>query len=200
MKVVCLDFEGVLIPDIWPVVAKELNISDLEVTTRDIADYCELMDYRVNVCHEYGVTLQKIQNIIQTLRPLDGAFELVQWIRNYCQFIILSDTFYEFVPYFLEALNFPALFCHTISYNKNSRKLDYRLRQHDQKRHAILALQSLNFEVFASGDSYNDTSMMEVADAACFFDAAPKVYQEFSHFENAKNYEELKLKIQDFLN
>ena len=196
MNIVCLDFEGVLIPDIWPIVAQKLQIPDLLLTTRDIADYSQLMDQRVEICHKNNITLKIIQDIVQTLKPLPDALDFVSWVKNHYQLIILSDTFYEFVNPLVQQLDFPTLFCHTIAYNMQTKKLKYTLRQKDQKRHAVLALKNLNFQTFASGDSYNDTSMMSVADGACFFNATEKVHQEFSQYTNAQNYEQLKEKIQ----
>jgi phosphoserine/homoserine phosphotransferase len=196
MKVVCLDFEGVLIPDVWPYIAKRSDISDLLVTTRDMKDYRELMDHRVHVCKENNLTLETIQGYIQELEPLEGALEMVQWIRSRYQFVILSDTFYEFAGHFVEALDYPSLFCHTIQYNQTKQQLEYALRQENQKQHAVKALQSLNFKVFASGDSYNDITMIEQADSGALFQAPEGVVKDYPQYQNLPDYEAMKKAIE----
>ncbi len=192
MKVVCLDFEGVLVPDIWPFVAQNTNVKELNITTRDVKDYRELMQKRVEICKANNIDLKKIVSVIEGLQPLDGALEFVEWIKSSYQFIILSDTFYEFVPHFMKLFGYPSLFCHSIQYNYQKSELEFFLRQDNQKQKAVEALKSLNFKVYAAGDSYNDVTMLHKADAANLFCAPKNVSDEFPQYKNLQNYEEMK--------
>lgn len=166
--VVCLDLEGVLVPEIWIAVAERTGIDALRLTTRDIADYDELMRHRLRVLDEHSLRLSDIQEVIATLRPLDGAVELLTQLRQTHQVIILSDTFEEFAKPLMAQLNWPTLFCHSLKVT-DDRIVDYTLRLPDQKRRSVEALQGLNFTVFAGGDSFNDLSMIAQADHGVLF-------------------------------
>jgi len=198
MLVVCLDFEGVLIPEIWPHIAKRTGVAALNLTTRDVKDYRELMEKRVAICKENHITLKDIQEYISELPLMEGALEFCNWIREKYQLIILSDTFYSFVPHFIAQLNNPTLFCHTIEYQESLGSLVFHLRQDNQKQKAVEALRSLNFSVFASGDSYNDTTMLGAANCACLFRAPVQVIKEFSQYPHCTQYQELKNHIESF--
>ncbi|MBF0432768.1 MAG: bifunctional phosphoserine phosphatase/homoserine phosphotransferase ThrH [Fibrobacteria bacterium] len=200
MNIVCLDFEGVLVPDIWPHVAQRSGVDDLKLTTRDVKDYTALMNRRVEICHTNGITLKQIQTWIAELNALDGALEFVSWIQERYQLILLSDTFYEFVPHFMAYFNYPALFCHSISYNESTGYIEFHLRQDNQKAQAVKALKALNFNIFASGDSYNDITMLQEANSACFFGAPDTVLTDFPEYDNLKTYDELRQKIELFFN
>ncbi len=191
MQLACLDLEGVLVPEVWINVAKVTGIKELMLTTRDIADYDELMQGRLRILDEHGLGLSDIQQVISTLEPLDGAREFLDWLRNRYQVIILSDTFYEFADPLMEKLGRPTLFCHYLQV-VDDRITGYRLRQDDQKRRAVEALQSLNFSVIASGDSYNDTSMLGQADAGILFCPPDNVIAEFPQFPVARNYDQMR--------
>lgn len=195
MKIVCLDMEGVLTPEIWIHVATRTAIEELKLTTRDVKDYRELMDRRVEICHRHGVTLKKIQECIAELDVFEGAREFLDWIRARWQLVILSDTFYAFAGHFMEQLGRPTLFCHDIAYDEAARKLQYHIRQENSKGEAVRALRGLNFRVVAAGDSYNDVHMLKEAHAATFFLAPDNVKTDFPQYGNLKTYAELK----DFL-
>ena len=192
MKVVCLDMEGVLTPEIWHHVADRSQIKELNLTTRDVKDYRELMDRRVEVCRNHQVTLQTIQGFISELEVFEGAREFLEWIRERYQLVILSDTFEEFAGHFMKLLGRPTLFCHNISYNPGRGRLEYFLRQENAKAKAVGALRSLNMKVLAAGDSYNDIHMLKEANKATFFRAPLSINQEFPEFGNLQTYEELK--------
>ncbi len=192
MKVVCLDLEGVLIPEIWHHVRDRTGIPELKLTTRDVKDYSELMHMRIEVCHRHGITLERIQEFIAELPLLEGAREFTDWVRERYQLVILSDTFYEFAGHFMRLLGWPTLFCHTIAYNARTGKLEFRLRQEAAKAEAVKALRALNFRVVAAGDSYNDIHMLREAHAASFFLAPDSITQEFPEYGNIKTYEGLK--------
>ena len=169
MKITCLDFEGVLIPEIWIGLAERTGIEELRLTTRDIADYDELMRYRLKICGEKNLRIQDIHEVVDQMDPLDGAIDFLHWLRTKCEVIILSDTFREFVSPLLNKLSQPTIFCHTLQIDQAGKITDYLLRQQDQKRRAVNALKDLNFQVLAAGDSYNDISMLQSAHHGIFF-------------------------------
>jgi phosphoserine/homoserine phosphotransferase len=191
MKVVCLDMEGVLTPEIWIHVAKRTGIQELNLTTRDVKDYRELMDRRVIICAKHNVTLETIQGYIAELPLFEGAREFIDWIRERYQLIILSDTFEEFASHFMKQLGRPTLFCHNIAYNPARARLEYFLRQDNAKAKAVQAMKNLNFRVLAAGDSYNDIHMLREADTASFFRAPANIKDEFPQYGNLQTYEEL---------
>ncbi|MCG6870933.1 MAG: bifunctional phosphoserine phosphatase/homoserine phosphotransferase ThrH, partial [Gammaproteobacteria bacterium] len=175
MHVVCLDLEGVLVPEIWISVAEQTGIDDLKLTTRDIADYDQLMRHRLEVCSRHGLGLGRIQEVIAALEPLAGAGEFLESLRARYQVVILSDTYYEFASPLMRQLGWPTLFCHHLEADESGRIVDYHLRQPDQKRRAVLAFRDLKFRTIAAGDSYNDTSMLGAADAGILFRPPDKV-------------------------
>lgn len=191
MIVACLDLEGVLVPEVWLAVADQTGIEGLRLTTRDIPDYDELMQGRLKILAEHGITLSQIQEIISGMDPLEGAEEFLRWLRERWQVIILSDTFYDFMSPMMKRLDYPTLFCHDLV-TENDMIVDYRLRQRNQKQHAVAALQSLNFKCIATGDSYNDTTMLGQADAGAMFKPSRQVADEFKQFPVANNYVELR--------
>jgi phosphoserine/homoserine phosphotransferase len=198
MNVVCLDFEGVIVPDFWPQVAKCSNVPDLNLTTRDVKNYRELMERRVKICHKHNITLEQIQSYISQLRPYPGALDFINWIRERYQFVLLSDTFYEFAAHFMKELGYPTLFCHTIAYNQSTGYLEFTLRMDNQKAMSVKSLRELNFRVFASGDSYNDITMLQEAHYAAFFRAPEAVLKEFPQYQNLQSYEEMQECIRGF--
>lgn len=192
MELVCLDLEGVLVPEIWINFAKKTGIKALEATTRDIPDYDVLMTQRLNILREHGLGMADIQAVIADMGPLDGAKEFVEWVRTHFQLIILSDTFYEFAHPLMQQLGWPTIFCHRLDVGADGMITDYKLRQPDQKREAVKALHGLNYRVIAAGDSYNDTSMLGEADHGFLFDAPDNVIAEFPQFESIRGYDNLK--------
>ena len=192
MEVACLDLEGVLVPEIWIAFAEETGIEELRATTRDIPDYDVLMQQRLRILDEHGFTLPQIQATIAKLKPLDGAIEFVDWLRERFQVVILSDTFYEFSQPLMRQLGFPTLFCHQLVADENGRVVDYVIRQKNPKRQSVLAFKSMYYRVIAAGDSYNDTTMLAEADAGILFHAPDNVIEEFPQFPAVQTFEELK--------
>lgn len=191
MEVVCLDLEGVLVPEIWINVAERTGIDALRATTRDVPDYDVLMRRRLGHLDEHDLRLSDLQSVIETLEPLPGAAEFLAWLEKNFQVIILSDTFYEFAAPLMRKLGWPTLFCNYLTIDHSDRVAGYKLRQPDQKRASVRALQTLNFRVFAAGDSYNDTSMLMESDGGVFFRPPEKIRDEFPQFPVTHDYVEL---------
>ncbi len=190
--IACLDLEGVLVPEIWINVAKKTGIEKLKSTTRDIPDYDVLMKGRLKILKEQGLKLKDIQDVIATLKPLEGASDFLNWLKSKFQVIILSDTFYEFAEPLMKQLDYPCLFCNSLEVNAKNEIINYHLRLKDQKTQSIKALQDLNFKVIAAGDSYNDTGMLKQAHHGILFKPPQNVIDEFPQFPVTKNYAELK--------
>jgi len=195
VQIVCLDLEGVLIPEVWIGVATASGIDALRVTTRDEPDYDKLMRYRLGILDQHDLGLPQIQAVIGQLEPLEGAAEFLAELRESYQLVILSDTFYEFAQPFMRKLGWPTLFCHRLESEPGGRITGYRLRQSDPKRAAVRALQALNFPVIAAGDSYNDTTMLAEADAGILFRPPDNVVNEFPQFPVTSDYTELRTQI-----
>ncbi|EGJ11248.1 MULTISPECIES: bifunctional phosphoserine phosphatase/homoserine phosphotransferase ThrH [Rubrivivax] len=195
MKVVCLDLEGVLVPEIWIAFSQRTGIAAFSRTTRDEPDYDKLMRWRLAMLREHGLKLADIQDVIAGMAPLPGAREFLDDLRSRYQVIILSDTFYEFADPLMRQLGRPTLFCHRLEIDAEGYVADYKLRQPDQKRHAVNALKSLNFQVIAAGDSYNDTGMLGAADAGFFIHPPESIVAQFPQFPVNRNYDELKASI-----
>ena len=191
MQVVCLDLEGVLVPEIWIKFAEKTGIDALKATTRDIPDYDELMQQRLRILDENNLDLAAIQAVIAELSPMPGAREFLDTLREKFQVIILSDTFYEFAKPLMAQLAWPTLFCHKLEVSAEGRVTDYLLRQKDPKRQSVKALKQLKYTVFAAGDSYNDTTMLEEADAGFLFRAPQNVIDEFPQYQVTNEYSEL---------
>ena len=192
MEIVCLDLEGVLIPEVWIAFAEKTGIDDLRATTRDIPDYNILMKQRLEILEKNNFLLKDIQAVISSLEPLPGAKAFLDWLRERFQLVILSDTFYEFSHPFMRKLEWPTLFCHKLLVDSRGRVLDYQLRQDDPKGTSVKAFKSLNYKVFAAGDSYNDISMLSEADTGILIHAPQNVINDFPQFNSVNSYEELK--------
>ena len=190
-RIVCLDLEGVLVPEVWIAFADKTGIAELRRTTRDEPDYDKLMRGRIEILDRHGLTLPDIQDVIATLRPLDGAVEFLDELRSRIQVIILSDTFYQFASPLMRQLGWPTLFCHELVVEDSGRVADYRLRLADGKRKAVEGLQQLAFTVHAAGDSYNDTAMLAAADRGVLFSCPDNVAREFPQFRRTERYDEL---------
>lgn len=193
--VTCLDMEGVLTPEIWINVSKKTGIEKLKLTTRDISNYDELMTMRLGILEENGLKLEDIQQVIGSLDLLEGARDFLDSLRRRCQVIILSDTFYEFADPLIEKMNRPTLFCNSLEIDGDGKIANYHLRQKDGKRKAVQALHSLNFQVIAAGDSYNDTTMLGEAEAGILFRPPRNVIDEFPQFPVTETYEQLRAEI-----
>jgi len=197
LQIVCLDLEGVLIPEIWMEFSRRSGIPELAKTTRDEPDYDKLMRARLDLLDARGLGLPDIQKVIADMRPLDGAREFLDWLRAECQVVILSDTYYQFAAPLMRALGYPTLFCHELVVEPGGRVRDYRLRMKEQKRASVKAFRDLNFHTIAAGDSYNDTTMLAEADAGILFCPPANVAAEFPQFPVARNYDELRRAILD---
>ena len=193
----CLDLEGVLLPEIWIAFAEKTEIEQLKLTTREIPDYDELMQGRLKILNDNNLKLIDIQNVIKTLSPLAGAIDFLAWLKSEFQVIILSDTFYQFVGPLMKSLDYPTLFCNDLIVNSKGDITGYQLRQKDGKTKAVSALKKLNFKVIAAGDSYNDTGMLQEADAGILFCPPDNVIKEFPQFPVSRNYEEFKNTLLD---
>ena len=196
MQIVCLDLEGVLIPEIWIEFAERSGIPELAKTTRDEPDYDKLMRGRIDILAARGLGLPDIQKVIAGMRPLAGAREFLDWLRLEYQVVILSDTYYQFAAPLMRALGYPTLFCHELLVEPGGRVSDYRLRMKDQKRASVQAFKQLNFRTIAAGDSYNDTSMLAEADAGILFCPPDNVAAEFPQFPVTRDYGELRRAIE----
>ena len=190
--------EGVLTPEIWSAVSEKTGVPELRRTTRDEPDYDRLMNYRLNILDQRGLKLSDIQGVIGSLRPLDGALDFLRELRATTQVIILSDTFEEFARPLLRKLEWPTLLCHKLEV-VNDRIVNYLLRMSDQKKNAVAALKSLNYNVIAAGDSYNDTAMLQEANVGFLFRAPKNVKKEFPQFKAIETYADLYQLIQEAL-
>ena len=196
--IVTLDLEGVLIPEVWIAVAERTGIAELTRTTRDEPDYDVLMRYRLDLLERHGSTLTVIQDVIAGLEPLDGARDFLDRLRERTQVVILSDTFEQFAHPFMRQLAWPTIMCHQLVVDGDT-IVDYRLRQPDQKRHAVEAFQRLNYRVIAAGDSYNDTTMLGAATTGFLFRSPDNVIAEFPQFRALTEYDDLLDAITDEL-
>ena len=191
MDVLCLDLEGVLVPEVWQAVAHATEVEGLLKTTRDIPVYEDLMKYRLELLEQHDITLSDVQEQIAKLEPLPGAYEFLQWARLHFQVAIISDTFYEFAAPLMAQLNQPFLLCHKLTV-ENDRITGFKLRQPDPKRCSVKAFKSLDLRVVAAGDSFNDVSMLDEADLGIFFQAPDNVRELYPQYTLARNYDELR--------
>ena len=193
---VALDLEGVLTPEIWIAVAEASGVAELRRTTRDEPDYDVLMRGRLALLDRHGLTMSRISDVIASLEVLPGARQFLDELRSVVQVVILSDTFEQFAAPFMRQLGMPTILCHSLVV-ADDRIVDYRLRQADQKRHAVEAFRALNYRVIAAGDSYNDSSMLGAADAGFWFHAPEAIVAQFSRFPSVDTYEDLLAAITD---
>ena len=195
MLIVCLDLEGVLIPEVWVEFARRSGIGSLTRTTRDEPDYDKLMRFRLRTLAEHGMKIGDIQKVIGDMSPLPGAREFLDDLRAAYQVVILSDTFYEFARPLMKQLAWPTLMCHRLVVAPDGAVTDYRLRIPDQNRAAVEAFKALNFGVVAAGDSYNDTAMLGAADAGFFIHPPAAIADQFPQFPVMKDYAALRAAI-----
>ncbi len=179
MKIVCLDMEGVLVPEIWIAFAEASGIPDLKRTTRDEPDYDKLMKYRLQILKEHKLGLKEIQEVIGTIDPLPGAKEFLDELRTLTQVIILSDTFTEFASPLIKKLGYPTLFCNSLVVGEDGQILDYTMRIAHSKLSTVKALQSIGFETIAAGDSFNDLEMIKAGSAGFLFRSTEQIKKDF---------------------
>ena len=195
MHFVCLDLEGVLVPEIWIAFAERTGITEFRRTTRDEPDYDKLMRWRLGLLRQHGLKLADIQAVIAGMTPMDGAREFLDELRSRYQVVILSDTFYEFADPLMRQLGRPTLMCHKLVVDAEGFVADYRLRQANPKTHAVQALKSLQYKVVAAGDSFNDTGMLGAADAGFFIHPPAAIAAQFPQYPVCSSYAELRAAI-----
>lgn len=192
MNIVCSDLEGVFVPEIWINVAEKTGIEELRLTTRDISDYDVLMKKRLSILHDNGLKLKDITDVIATMDPLEGAREFLDWLRSCTQLIVVSDTFVQFAGPLMKKLGWPTLFCNSLTVGPDGAVTGYKLRQRDGKRKVVLSLKSINYDIIAVGDSYNDVTMLKEADMGILFCPPDNVKNEFPELPVSYNYDDLK--------
>lgn len=191
MNMICLDMEGVLVPEIWIAVARKTGIAELRLTTRDIPDYDELMRRRLRILRAHKITLGDIQSVIGRMEPLPGAKTFLDKLRHRAQVAILSDTYYEFAMPLMKKLGYPTLLCNALSVDKKGFIADYHLRQANGKKHAVLAFRGIGYRVHSAGDSYNDIAMLKASDRGVLFMPPPNIVKEFPQFAVTRDYRAL---------
>ncbi|MDD2390524.1 MAG: bifunctional phosphoserine phosphatase/homoserine phosphotransferase ThrH [Desulfobacterales bacterium] len=192
MHIVCSDLEGVFVPEIWINVAEKTGIEELRLTTRDIADYDVLMKKRLGILKEKGLKIHDIQEVIAGMDPMEGAAEFLDWVRSQTQIIIVSDTFVQFGGPLMKKLGWPTLFCNSLVIDSDGTITDYRMRQQNGKQKTVQALKTLNYNIIASGDSYNDINMLKEADTGILFRPPQNIIDEYPELPVTQNYGELK--------
>ncbi|ULQ58591.1 bifunctional phosphoserine phosphatase/homoserine phosphotransferase ThrH [Brucepastera parasyntrophica] len=199
MHVICLDLEGVLVPEIWIAFAEKTGLPELKRTTRDEPDYDKLMKYRIDILNHNGLKLKDIQEVIGSMEPLPGAKEFAAAVRSITQLVILSDTFTQFAKPLMEKLDYPTLFCNTLEIDSGGAVAGYTLRQKDGKKKAVAAFKEMNLKVMAAGDSYNDLGMITTADTGAFFRAPESIKNSYADIPAYETYPELLEHIRNFI-
>ena len=199
MHMVCLDLEGVLVPEIWIAFSEAVGIPELRRTTRDEPDYDKLMRFRLDIIAQNKLKLPDIQKVISGMDPLPGAVEFTAAVRERTQLIVLSDTFEQFAKPLMAKLSWPTLFCNSLETASDGVVTGYKLRQKNGKREAVKALKSINMTVFAAGDSFNDLAMIHEADAGCLFRAPESIRKDYADIPCVETFDELLAKIDCFL-
>lgn len=192
MYIVCSDLEGVLVPEVWINVARWTGIDELKLTTRDITDYNALMERRLEILKQHGITINDIQKVISLLELMPGAMDFINWLHGRVQMVVVSDTFREFADPLLAKMGWPVLFCHHLTIDKDGNITDFNLRQTDAKKKVVEALQNLNFKVIAIGDSYNDVSMLRQAEYGIFYKPPQNVIDDNKDIRLVNSYSQLK--------
>ena len=199
MYIVCSDLEGVFVPEVWINVAEKTGIPELRRTTRDEPDYNKLMRWRMGILDQHGLKLHDIQAVIAQIKPLPGALEFIDWLKERTQLIVVSDTFIQFADPLMKQLNRPTLFCHSLIMDESNRIIDYKLRQPDPKRKTVEALQSLKYQVIGMGDSYNDISMLKQSDVGILFRPPQNVINDYPELPVTYDYNDLKMIISKYI-
>lgn len=199
MEIVCLDLEGVLVPEIWIAFSEKTGLPELRITTREEPDYDKLMRYRMDILRKNNLSLTDIQDVISTIKPLDGAKEFLDKVREITQVVILSDTFKEFAKPLMKQLGWPTILCNSLVVDKDNMLTGIRLRQNDGKRKAIEGFRAMNFRTFAAGDSYNDLTMIRTADKGCLFRAPANILKEEPDLKLCTTYDEFYREIESFV-
>lgn len=189
-KIVCLDMEGVLVPEIWINFARVSGIPELKKTTRDEPDYDKLMNYRLKILKEHGLGLKEIQDVIAQIDPLEGAREFLDELRSVAQVIIISDTFTQFAAPLMKKLGYPTLFCNTLEVAESGEITGFKMRVEKSKYSTVRALQSIGFDIIAAGDSYNDLGMIEIAQQGFLFKTTEQIKNDYPQFPAFEEFDE----------
>lgn len=199
MYIVCCDLEGVLVPEVWINVARWTGIDELRLTTRDISDYNALMNRRLAILKQHGITISDVQKVISLLELMPGALDFINWLHGRAQMIVVSDTFREFADPLLEKMKWPVLFCHHLTIDKDGNITDFNLRQTDAKRKVVEAMQNLNYKVIAIGDSYNDISMLRQAELGILYNPPENVINDHKDLTVVTSYNQLRHFISELI-
>ena len=199
MNIVCLDLEGVLVPEIWIAFAEETGISELKKTTRDEPDYDKLMNYRINILKEHGLGLKEIQETIAKIDPMPGAKEFLDELREITQVIIISDTFTQFAGPLMKKLGYPTIFCNSLEVAEDGEITGFKMRIENSKLTTVKALQSIGYDTIASGDSHNDLGMIKASKAGFLFRSTDEIKKEYPELPAFETYDELMTAIKEAL-
>ena len=199
MKLVCLDLEGVLLPEIWLALADHTGITGLQKTTRDVPDYDQLMRMRLEILTKHGIGMAELDEVCGQIEPLPGAVDFMHELQSRAPVVILSDTFTQFMRHPAGRLGYPPIFCNSLVVDDSGAIVDYSLRQKDGKRIAVESFQAMNLKVFAAGDSHNDLSMIHKAEAGCLFRAPQSIVDSHPQLAATVGYDELLAEIDGFL-
>jgi phosphoserine/homoserine phosphotransferase len=200
MNIVCLDLEGVLVPEIWIAFAEKSGIPELKRTTRDEPDYDKLMRWRIGILKEHGLGLKEIQDVIKEIDPLPGAKKFLDELRSITQVIIISDTFTQFATPLMEKLGWPTIFCNSLEVAENGEITGFKMRIENSKLTTVKALQSIGYETIASGDSYNDLAMIQASKAGFLFRSTEKIKADYPNLPAFEEYDDLLAAIKSALN
>ena len=199
MNIVCLDLEGVLVPEIWIAFAEETGIPELKRTTRDEPDYDKLMNYRINILKEHGLGLKEIQETIAKINPMPGAKEFLDELREITQVIIISDTFTQFAGPLMKKLGYPTIFCNSLEVAEDGEITGFKMRIENSKLTTVKALQSIGYDIIASGDSHNDLGMIKASKAGFLFRSTDEIKKEYPELPAYETYDELMAAIKEAL-
>lgn len=199
MNIVCLDLEGVLVPEIWIAFAEETGIPELKRTTRDEPDYDKLMNYRINILKEHGLGLKEIQETIAKIDPMPGAKEFLDELREITQVIIISDTFTQFAGHLMKKLGYPTIFCNSLEVAEDGEITGFKMRIENSKLTTVKALQSIGYDTIASGDSHNDLGMIKASKAGFLFRSTDEIKKEYPELPAFETYDELMAAIKEAL-
>lgn len=199
MEIICLDLEGVLVPEIWIAFAEKTGLEQLRITTREEPDYHKLMNYRMDILRKNNLSLKDIQDVIATIKPLEGAREFLDRVREMTQVVILSDTFSEFAKPLMKQLGWPTILCNSLVTDRDGMLTGIRMRQEDGKRKAIDGFRAMGFRTFAAGDSYNDLTMIRKADRGCLFRAPENILRECPDLRLCTTYDQFLEEISAFV-
>ena len=199
MNIVCLDLEGVLVPEIWIAFAEETGIPELKRTTRDEPDYDKLMNYRINILKEHGLGLKEIQETIAKIDPMPGAKEFLDELREITQVIIISDTFTQFAGPLMKKLGYPTIFCNSLEVAEDGEITGFKKRIENSKLTTVKALQSIGYDTIASGDSHNDLGMIKASKAGFLFRSTDEIKKEYPELPAFETYDELMAAIKEAL-